>query len=93
MGEEHRDFEGQQRARGLGEEQTELCFGELGKMGLGEDLEGKGEVSLWDFTTARGLLLAADPVAWITLICCWPSSSVVLELWRNGAVDCGVPAG
>lgn len=104
LGEEHRDrgFEGQQRARGLGEEQTELCFGEgewvrcfgeLEKMGLGEDVEGKGEASLWDCTAARGLLLAANPVAWMTLICCWPSSSAVLELWRNSAVDCGAPAG
>lgn len=96
-------FDGEQRERGLGEEEKELCFGEgereksfgeveggkcLGElekeMGLGEDLEGRGEVSLWD--CAKGLLLEANPVAWMTLMC-WPSSSAVLELWRNSAAD------
>lgn len=103
LGEEHkgRGLEGQERARGLGEEETDLCFGEdecercfgeLEKaMGLGEDLDGRGEASLWD--CARGLLLAANPVAWMTLMCCWLSSSAVLELWRNGTVDCDRPAG
>lgn len=95
-----RGFSGEQRARGLGEEETELCFGEgeggkcLGELekdvGLGEDLEGRGETSMWD--CVKGLLLlllllAASPVAWMTLMCCWPASSTaVLELWRNRAV-------
>lgn len=61
-------------------------MGELEKdMGLGEDLESRGEASLWD--CAEGLLLAASPVAWMTLMCFWPPSSAVLELWRNSAVD------
>lgn len=81
-----------------------MCFGEVegGKClgeeerenGLGEDLGVRGEASLWDCATAvRGLLLAASPVAWMTLVCCLPSSSLVLGLWNSGATDCGMPEG
>lgn len=94
----------EQRARGLGEEETEACFGEdegwkrfadvkvakcfdeLEKeMGLGEDLKGRGQAALWD--CGKGLLLTASPVACMTLVCCWHSSSEVLGLWRNSAAD------
>lgn len=69
------------------------CVGEVEKISLGEDPEGKGGTSPWDCTPARGLLLAADPVAWMTLICCWPLSFAVVELWRNSTADCVSPAG
>lgn len=49
--------------------------------GLDLYLQGSGEASLWD--GALGLLPAANPVAWITLMCCWPSSSTDPEFWRN----------
>lgn len=94
LGEEQRErgFEGQHRERGLGEEETGLCFGEDERERCFGELEkGKGEASLWD--CARGLLLAANPVAWMTLMCFWLSSSAVLQFWRNSAEDCGRPAG
>lgn len=63
------------------------------KTSLGMDPKGKGEAPPWDCTTAIGVLLAANPVAWMTLMCCWPSSSAVLELCRKRVADCGAPAG
>lgn len=85
----------------FGEAEWEECFGDMegGKcLGeeekgiiLGDDLEGKGEDSLWE--CAKELLPAASFVVWITLMCCLPSSSAVLGLWRNSAVDWGRPAG
>lgn len=104
---EHRakDFLGEQRARGLVEEEemepcfcedegwkrfadvkVSKCFDELEEeMGLGEDLKGRGPASLWD--CGKGLVLTATPVACMTLMCCWPSSSEVLGLWKNSAAD------
>lgn len=103
LGEEHRarGFLGEQRASGLGEKDKGACFGEDKEVNcfgevkvkcfdeseketeLGEDLEGTGQVSLWD--CAKGL--TASPVACMTLMCCWLSSSEFLGLWRNSAVD------
>lgn len=37
-------------------------------------------------TRAKGLVLA-NPVAWITLVCCLSSSSLFLELWKTRDVD------
>lgn len=58
---------------------------------MGEDLGGRGKASLWDCVTmARGLLvLAASPMAWMTLVCCVPSSSLVLGVWNSRAVGRG----
>lgn len=80
----------------LGEEEKGKCLGEEDERenGLGEDLGVRGEASLWDCAaTAGGLLLAASPVAWMTLVCCLPSSSLVLGLWNSSVEDWGTPAG
>lgn len=79
----------------FGEDKGLKCFGEVtvGKcldelekeIEMGEDLDGREQASLWDF--AKRLLLIVSPVAWMTLMCCWRSSSKVRGLWRNSAVD------
>lgn len=72
--EEHRDsgLAGLHRARGLGEE---LCLGEPEK----EPGWASGDTALRP--GARGLPPAASPVAWMTLMCCWLSSSPGRRLW------------
>lgn len=61
------------------------CLGEV------ENEVGLGGVFPWD--CAEALLLPANPAAWMTLICCWPSSSALLEHCRNRAVGWSQPAG
>lgn len=93
-GEDERDngLGDEQRESGLGdEEETDGGLGEEDRLsGLGEedsdrgclveDTRGTGEASLRDWvTSARGLALAASPVAWMTLRCCLGLSSLGLE--------------
>lgn len=60
------------------------CLGEVeNEEGLGGVMESRGEFLL---NFAEALLLPANPAAWMTLVFCCPSSSLLLEHCRNRAV-------